>query len=59
MFRLEYKVVATILMLTIATSRTMRHQEVDFVAAGDDVTVFSGSAQALVWSRAIRDLVAD
>ena len=59
MFRLEYKVVATTLVLTIATSRTMRHQEVDFVATGDDVAFFSGSAKALLWSRAISDLVAE
>ena len=59
MFRLEYKVVATTLILSNATSRTMRHQEVDFVATGDDGTVFSGSAQAVFWSRAISDLVAD
>ena len=59
MFRLEYKVVATTLVLRIATSRSMRHQEVDFVAAGDDAVLFYGSAQALFWSRAIGDLLYD
>lgn len=59
MFTLEYKVVTTIIMLTIATNRTMRHQEVDLVATSDDAIVFSGSAQALFWSRTISDLVAD
>ena len=59
MFRLEYTVVATTLVLTIAISRTMRHQEVDFVAAGDDAVLFYGSAQALFWSRAISDLSSD